>query len=153
MTAFIGAESLLNSRPITYQTANPTDTTPLMPNHFLHGQIGRQFAPDSLGGNEFHPGKCWRRVQELISHFWRRRMREWLPGQNARLKWNEVKEDLKVGDVVLVISPDQPRACWPLGRVIEIFPEQEPHVRVAKVQVGQNSYLRPISKPVSLEVV
>jgi len=29
MTAFIGAESLLNSRLITYQTANPYDETPL----------------------------------------------------------------------------------------------------------------------------
>jgi len=80
-------------------------------------------------------------------------MREWLPGQNAPLKWNEVKKDLKAGDVVLVISPDQPRARWPLGRIIEIYTGQDQHVRVAKVQVGQNSYLRPISKLVSLEVI
>ena len=38
MTAFIGAEALLNSRPLTYQTSNPKDETPLTPNHFLHGQ-------------------------------------------------------------------------------------------------------------------
>ena len=74
MTAFIGAESFLNSRPITFQTANPSDTTSLTPNHFLHGQIGGQFAPDSVDGNKFHPRKRWRRVQELISHFWRRWM-------------------------------------------------------------------------------
>ncbi|PFX16135.1 hypothetical protein AWC38_SpisGene19602 [Stylophora pistillata] len=40
MTAFIGAESLLDSRRITYQTANPCDKTPLTPNHFLYGQVG-----------------------------------------------------------------------------------------------------------------
>ena len=28
MSTFIGAESLSNSRPITYQTANPNDDTP-----------------------------------------------------------------------------------------------------------------------------
>ena len=28
MITFIGAESLINSRPITYQTANPNDDTP-----------------------------------------------------------------------------------------------------------------------------
>ena len=36
MTVFTGAESLINSRPLTYQSANPDDT-PLTPNHFLQG--------------------------------------------------------------------------------------------------------------------
>ena len=40
MTIFMGAESLLNSRPLTYQASNPEDETPLTPNHFLHGQVG-----------------------------------------------------------------------------------------------------------------
>ena len=31
MTAFTGAGSLLNSRPVTYQSANLEDTTPLTP--------------------------------------------------------------------------------------------------------------------------
>ena len=40
MTANIGAESLIISRPLTYQSANHEDDVPLTPNHFLHGQIG-----------------------------------------------------------------------------------------------------------------
>jgi hypothetical protein len=40
ITACAGAESLINSRPITYQTADPQDDVPLTPNHFLHGQVG-----------------------------------------------------------------------------------------------------------------
>ena len=40
MTAFTGAESLINLRPLTYQSANLDDTTPLTPNHFLQGQVG-----------------------------------------------------------------------------------------------------------------
>ena len=39
MTAIIGAEGLINSRPLTYQTADPSDDVPLTPNHFLHGQM------------------------------------------------------------------------------------------------------------------
>jgi len=40
ITAFIEAKSLLNSRPLTYHSANPEDNVPLTPNHFLHGQCG-----------------------------------------------------------------------------------------------------------------
>ena len=153
MTAFIGAESLLNSRPITYQTANPCDETPLTPNHFLYGQDGGTFAPDSVDETEFQPKKRWRRVQEFISHFWRRWLKEWLPSQNVRSRWNEEKRDLKVGDVVLAISSDLPRAHWPLGRITKIYQGKDNHVRVAKVQVGQNSFLRPVNRLIHLEIV
>ena len=71
-TAFTGAEALLNSRPLTYQSANPEDDVPLTPNHFLFGQIGGQFAPESVDHTAFNPKKRWRRVQELVRHFWHR---------------------------------------------------------------------------------
>ena len=48
MTVIVGAEGLINSRPLTYQSANHADDVPLTPNHFLHGQIGGQFAPMSV---------------------------------------------------------------------------------------------------------
>ena len=48
MTAIIGAEGLINSRPLTYQFANHEDDVPLTPNHFLHSQVGGQFAPTTV---------------------------------------------------------------------------------------------------------
>ena len=48
MTAFTGAEALINSRPLTYQSANPLDDVSLTPNHFLFGQVGGQFASESV---------------------------------------------------------------------------------------------------------
>ena len=45
-TTFIGVEALLNSRPLTYQSAHPKDTPILTPNHFLHGQIGGESRPE-----------------------------------------------------------------------------------------------------------
>ena len=70
MTAFTGAESLLNSRPLTYQSANPAeDDVPLTPNHLLFGQIGGQFAPQAVEEVSNNPRKRWRRIQELIKHF------------------------------------------------------------------------------------
>ena len=80
MTAVIGAEGLINSRPLTYQSANPADDVPLTPNLFLHGQVGGQFAPTSVDTTQFNLRKRWRRIQELVRHFWQRWLREWLPG-------------------------------------------------------------------------
>ena len=34
-----GAESLINSRPITYQSSNPRDDCPLTPNHFYTASL------------------------------------------------------------------------------------------------------------------
>ena len=151
MTTFTGVEALMNSRPLTYQSADLKDAMPLTPNHFLHGQAGGLSAPESVDEIDFNPRKRWRRVQELISHFWKRWLKEWLPLLNARQKWNETRADLKVGDVVLAISPESPRAHWPLARVLEVFPGQDGHVRVVKLQVGTDTIVRPIAKCVPLE--
>ena len=62
MTGIIGAESLLNSRPLTYKTANVDDDVPLTPNHFLHGQVGGRFAPEMGNQTKFSPQKRLRRV-------------------------------------------------------------------------------------------
>ena len=55
ITVFAGVESLLNSLPLTYQSTDPRDDVPLTPNHFLHGQMGGQFAPESVETTPLHP--------------------------------------------------------------------------------------------------
>ena len=76
LTTFTEVESLLNSRPLTYQTANPEDNVPLTPNHFLHGQVGGIFAPEIDKEESYNPKKRWRRIHELTRHFWGRWMTE-----------------------------------------------------------------------------
>ena len=151
ITVFSGVESLINSRPLTYQTSDPRDDTPLTPNHFLHGQMGGDFAPETEM-TVFSPKKRWRKVQDLISRVWRRWMNEYLPMLRARPRWNEIVEDIKTGDVVLVHQTDIPRGRWPLGRVLEVFPGKDGHTRVVKVQCGGKAYVRPIHKLVPLKV-
>ena len=152
MTAITGSEALLNSRPLTYQSANPEDDVPLTPNDFLFGQVGGQFAPESVDETTFNPKKRWRRVQELVRHFWHRWIREWLPSLNVRRKWLTAERNIQVDGVVLVMSPKTKWGHWPLGRIIEVYPGKDGHVRVAKVQVGKEEFLRPITKLCQLEL-
>ncbi|XP_071107331.1 uncharacterized protein [Haliotis cracherodii] len=137
MTAFTGAEALLNSRPLTYKSAHPQDHVPLTPNHFLHGQVGRNFAPE-LDSTSFSTKKQWRRVQELIRHVWKRWMREWLPTLNIRKKWITPSRDIQVDAVVIVVSPDTPRGVWPLGRVLKTYPGKDDHFALSPLEVSLN---------------
>ena len=150
ITAVTGVESLLNARPLTYQSANPQDIVPLTPNHFLHGQLGGQFAPETVDTTEFSPRKRWRKVQEIISQVWRRWLQEYLPLLSRRPKWTEVVKDLKQDDVVLVLDSKLPRGRWRLGRIIETYPGRDGHTRVAKIQCGTSTVIRPIHKLVPL---
>ena len=133
LTAFVGAESLINSRPLTPISSDSRDITPLTPNHFIIGQLGGTLAPDDSNNRDLR--KRWRRVQELVRHYWRRWMQEWLPLLSARRKWTRPYNNIKVDDVVLILSTDTPRAQWPMGRVTEVFPGKDGLVRVADVMV------------------
>lgn len=151
LSAVVGAEGLMNSRPLTYQSTNPSDLTPLTPNHFLHGQLGGKFAPETVDEVAFNPRKRWRQVQELVRHFWHRWLWEWIPSLSGRKKWRSDQADLKVGDVVIVMSTDTPRGKWPLGRIVKLFPGKDNKVRVVDIQVGRTVLRRPIVKLCPLE--
>ena len=63
LSAVVGAEGLINSRPLTYQSLNPQDPVPAQ-------AVRGRFAPDTVDSTAFNPHRCWRRVQELVRHFW-----------------------------------------------------------------------------------
>lgn len=87
VTVFTGADKCLNSRPVTYQSANPEDDVPLTRNHFLIGRVGGQLTPESVDETSYSLKKRRRRVQELVRHFWHRWLKEWIPSLNNRRKW------------------------------------------------------------------
>ena len=150
MSVFIGAEALINSRPITYQSANPQDILPLTPSHFLHGDLGGRIAPTPVDEVK-HPRQRWRRVQELIRHFWHRWLTEWIPQLRSRKKWKSSTQEITVGDIVLVIQSDTVRANWPLGKVVAVYAGSDGHVRVADVQINKTVLRRPITALCPLE--
>ena len=69
----------------------------------------------------------------------------------SRKKWRRDQPNLKVGDVVIVMSTETPRGKWPLGRIIKVFPGKDDQGRVVHVQVGKMVYRRPVVKLCPLE--
>ena len=152
LSAFARAEGLINSRPLTYQSADVRDVSPITPSHFLFGQLGGQFAPEGEEQIQYGVKRRWSHVQLLVQHFCKRWMLELIPTLNRRKKWQSVKRNVKVGEVVLVISADVPCGQWYLGRVVEVVEGDDGFVRVVKVQVGGSVVTRSITKICPLEV-
>ena len=70
----------------------------------------------------------------------------------AGKKIEMVHEKIRVGDVVLVIEPNQPRGNWSMGRIEETIKGSDGNVRSAKVRVRGSIYMRPIVKLCPLEL-
>ena len=48
--------------------------------------------------------------------------------------------------MVLLYEKHEPRGEWPLGRIIQVYPDDQGKVRQALVRTGRGTYRRPITK-------
>ena len=115
LSAIVGVESLLNGRPLTHITVDPHEPEALTPNHFLLGRANPKIQPD-LAHERLEPSlKTWRASQTVISHFWNRWMREYVPNLIERRKWMTNQKNLAPDDIVIVVDSQSRRGEWPLG--------------------------------------
>lgn len=143
-------EGIINSRPITKLSNDPTDSTPLTPNHLLLLRNEATF-PQIVNENKNFYRRRWKQVQYLADQFWRRWLQEYLPTLQKRTKWYKKHPNLKVNDLVMVINNNVPRNTWPLGVVVETFKGNDSLVRSVKVKTKDGVYVRPIHKICLLE--
>lgn len=144
-------ENIVNSRPLTVVSDDPSELDPLTPNHLL---LLKPTTLPPLG--IFVPQDCyvrrrWRQVQYLADVFWRRWIREYLPLLQLRTKWRERRTNLKEGDIVLLVDNNVPRNRWQLGRVVDVFPSKDGLIRSAKIRTASSVLTRPITKLCFLE--
>jgi len=145
-TLLTEVEFIMNNRPIVAASDDPADLEALTPNHFL---LQRKVAglPPGVFVKEDHLGrKQWRKVQYLTDAFWKRWISEYLPTLTERGKWLRDQQDVRVGDLVLILDENVPRNKWNLGRVTEVFVGRDSRVRSAKVKTSSTELHRPVLK-------
>ena len=145
-TALVEIEACLNSRPLAPMSSDPSDLTVLTPAHFLiHDQIKGIPDPDVT---HLPIGRLdrWQRVQQAVQHFWKRWSNEYLTRLQQRPKWHSAQRNLQSGDLVLVKDDRLAPLHWKLGRVIQIHPGTDNHVRVVTVKTSDGEYKRPVVK-------
>ena len=144
-------EAILNSRPLTHVSSDANDLEPLTPNHLLLGRPSPNLPPGVFGDGDLTSRKRWRHGQRLADQFWRRWRREYLPTLTARRKWTAEGDDMRVGDLVLVVDNDAPRGMWSLGRIIQPISSADGRVRAAVVKTATGEYTRPVARLCLLE--
>ena len=86
---------------------------------------------------------AYERLQALLNIVWEKWQKEYLPTLISRAKWHNTIRDLAVNDTVLLIDQGLPRGKWRLGRIIDVYPGRDGHVRSVKVRTVDGDYERP----------
>lgn len=150
ITLLAEVENLINSRPLTHVSVDPTSEDALTPNHFLLGSSSSLPILGEFNDSDLYLRKYWRTAQRLTDMFWRRWVKELLPTLLPRSKWNQEGIKLRAGDLVYIMDPNNPRNTWPRGRVKKTYPGQDGRVRVADVKTSTGTFTRPVARLVPL---
>ena len=145
-TVLVQIEGILNSRPLTVLSDDPTDLQSLTPAHFL---VGRPLTMlPSLDVSNENENRLTRPalLDSIVQRFWKRWHLEYLHSLQARSKWNVSQPTINPGAVVLIIDEHSPPYVWLLGKIEEVFPGKDGIVRVASVRIKNGVYTRPIVK-------
>ncbi|XP_022103013.1 uncharacterized protein LOC110985885 [Acanthaster planci] len=149
-TSLTEVEALLNSKPLSYISSDVADPDPITPFMLLMGRLDH--APPQLvyPDEDVLSRRRWRQCQALMQRFWKEFTQSYLPAMQARQKWRGEADNLKAGDVVLMVDPQQARASWPVAQVVEALPGRDGRVRTVKLQTGGREYIRPVARLILL---
>lgn len=149
-TVLTQVEACMNSRPITRNTDDSSDSLALTPSHFW--ALEPIVTPMARDYTETPTNRLqrWKLLQRFVQDFWRRWKSEYLDQLHLRTKWKAEQPNAAVGDVLLVRSENTPPQQWPMGRITNIHPGKDGLVRAVDVLYGGHEYRRSITKLVPL---
>ncbi|KAG8200798.1 hypothetical protein JTE90_006379 [Oedothorax gibbosus] len=143
-TVLCEAESLINSRPMTYISEDVDDLKVLSPSMFLN-EI------EEFGVADFEEIDA-KRMNSRFAYRLRLRndLRKRFRNEYLRQlrEYYKVKGDqhVKEGDVVLIGDTNCKRLSWPLARISKLLPGRDGNVRLVQVKTSYGTLLRPIQR-------
>lgn len=143
-TLLLEAEHIVNSRPLTPVMWDNNEA--LTPNHFL---LGRSNAMSPFGrfADVTASTKSWHQAQQMAERFWSRWTREYRPLLKLRLNPRSAsRENIQIGDIVIIVDGTMPRGTWPKGEVTKTFPGPDGITRVTEVRTAAGMIRRPASR-------
>lgn len=151
-TLVIRIEGVLNSRPLQSLSSDPNDLEALTPGHFLIGQPLLAIPDENVIDVPINRLRRWQLIRQALQSFWRRWSHEYLQTLQGRKKWFKQTENLAVGDLVVVHTPNHPPMSWQLGRISEVHPGPDGVIRVVTIRTADGLLKRPVVKVTKLPV-
>ena len=143
-TVLCEVTSCINSRPLWPATEGDVEQPPITCNDLIRpGGLERNPVTLDLCDN---PRKRYQQIQGITNEWWSLWMKHFVPNLQIRNKWFKKRENLKIGDVVLMIDPSVHRASWNMAIVEEVYPGTDNRIRSLKVKSSEGNYVRPITK-------
>lgn len=103
-------EAVLNSRPLTPMSTDPTDLDYLSPGHFLIGQPLLAIPPRVAFESRVNLVQRWKLLDQCHQAFWRRWSTEYLTSLQGRSKWTAETPNVRINDMVVIID-NQSQFC------------------------------------------
>ena len=100
---------ILNSRPLTRNSDDPSYNESLTPNHLLQFCAPSCLPPGIFSEDDQSFRRSWRQAQYLSDMFWKRSTKQYLPLLQAWQKWNRPTRTFQEGDLVLLADEKLPR--------------------------------------------
>ena len=145
---------IINSRPITVVSDDPSSPAVFSPNVLLTQKVNSDVEPLRNWSVKDMYKSQWRQVQLLADQFWKCWQQQYLRGLQVRRKWKEERRNLQKDDVVLMIDDSVSRIHWPVGIVEDVYPSSDGLVRKVSVRVISDgkpvTYTRPVTQLVHL---
>lgn len=145
-TLLAGVEACMNSRPICAMSDDPNDLQALTPAHFWNAEP----LVMPLAERTEHPPrsklKLFQDINYRIQQFWSRWQKDYIPTLLKRPKWKEEQENLKAGQLVLIMNENYPPTYWMMGRILRIIAGTDSCVRQAEIKVDGGILMRSIRK-------
>lgn len=133
-TCLIQVEAILNSRPLTPLSTDPSDLYPLTPAHFLIGRSLTSLPHPQVINQNISSLKRFQRIEHLKQQFWNRFSKEYIFYLQQRTKWTDSDGVLEEGAMVVLKEQQLPPLMWPLGRIVRLIPGRDGISRVADVR-------------------
>ncbi|XP_070069897.1 uncharacterized protein [Drosophila takahashii] len=151
-TVIVEVEAILNSRPITPMSSDPTDVSALTPGHFLIGEPLTAPPDVNLSPNNKTLVKRWELVSRLKHPFWKQWSMEYLQELQMRNKWKTMSQNVKEGLLVLIKEDNLPVMSWPMGKIVKTYPGRDNYVRVVDVKTASRVSLTRLAPLLKEEV-
>ena len=127
-------------------TSDPNDFDAMTPGHLLVGRSLKALPDSGFYEKRLSHLRRWQLLQRLLEQFWTRWSREYITRLQHRPKWLKKRDNIQVGQLVLVKEDGLPPLKWKMARVIQVHTGTDGLVRNVTLKTIAGEIKRSIAK-------